>query len=133
MDASDDSVLEGDAWKWQRREGGGSRPAWTRPMFAPAARYRADVDLTVDGPAKPDMPGAIITAYVGAEKVATVPVAAFATSASFEYVSHNPGGPTSGDNTMFAIDAYSSDRITVRSIRLTRLEASGADPLRVFR
>jgi hypothetical protein len=133
MDATDDSVLEGDAWTWQRRKGGGSRPAWTRPMFAPAARYRADVDLTVDGPAQPGMPGAIITAYVGAEKVATAPVAAFATSASFEYVSNNPGGPTSGDNTMFAIDAYSSDRISVRSIRLTRLEAAGADPLRVFR
>ena len=133
---SESSELAGNAWSWRRREGTSSRVAWSRPMYVPAGRYRADVDILVDGPvppgAVPPSNGVIVTTLVGTESVARVPVALGARGASFEYVNRNPGGPTSGDNNWFVIDAEAADRVEVRGIRLTRLEASGPDPLRVF-
>lgn len=133
---SEATELVGDAWKWQRRDGASARVAWSRPMYVPAGRYRADVDLLVEGPST--SPGAAangltITALVGTESVARVPVAIGARSVSFEYVNRNPGGPTSGDNNWFVFDAEAADRVEVRAMRLTRLDATGPDPLRVFR
>lgn len=130
---SDASELAGDAWVWRRREGASARVAITRPMFAPAGRYRADFDLTVNGAAA-GAAGATVLAFVGAEPVARVGVAASAPSASFEYVSTNAGGAIGGEQTWFAVDAESgAEEVELRAVRLTRLDAAAVDPLRVFK
>jgi hypothetical protein len=134
MNGTEGTELVDGSLTWRRGEARYPRVAWTRPMFAPAGRYRADVELQVEGLTPAAAHGVTITAYLGAGPIARVEVPTGARSASFEYVSQNPGGAVSGFDTWFVVDAEpAAVRVAVHAIRLTRLEAAAVDPLRVFR
>ena len=108
---------------------------FVRPFFVPSGRYRLEIDLTaVPHKAEEEQPLAAIQIHMpNKPRIKLAPIRIGTTHAVVEFDAKNLGGPTSGAPLWISVVAQAAESIEISAIKLTLIERSRIDPLRIFR